>query len=373
MRFADIKGLEEVKEALVAAVRNNHIAHAQLFAGTEGSAVMPLALAFATYLNCENKLEGDACGQCPSCLKNQKFVHPDLNFAFPVSSTKKVSGKDAVSKNFLTEWRSFLIDKPHGGLVEWAQAYGGEDKQVNISKEESRQIISTLSLKAFEGKYKIMLIWLPEYMHSAAANGILKILEEPPENTIFLLVSQAPERLLTTIRSRVQMVKVRTYTDEELKGILEEQYAVEASRATQLAHLANGNLNEALRLQDEIEDDSHAMFREWMRYCFQRDFTQLVTWSDNFQKMGKVAQKSLLAYGLSIMREVLVCSFEQPEMLRVEGEALAFVQNFSKVMDGKKIESITKAMDSAYYYLERNGSPRIVFLDLSLSIARMIK
>ncbi len=373
MLFADIKGLQEVKEALIASVHNNHIAHAQLFAGSVGGAALPMALAFAGYLNCENRTDEDACGTCPSCLKNKKFVHPDLHFAFPVSSTKKVTGKDAISKSFLSEWRQFLQERPYGTQVEWSQAYGGEDKQVNISKEESRQIISALALKPFEGKYKIMLIWLPEHMHSAAANGILKILEEPPEATVFLLVSQAPEQLLTTIRSRVQMVKVRSFTDDELRDILVNTYHIDTSRAGQLVHLADGDLNEALQLHEEVEDDSHSMFREWMRHCFQRDFTQLVAWSDSFQKMGKVAQKSLLQYGLTIFREVLICSFEGKDMLRAEGETLTFVQNFSKVMDAQKIEGIAVALNQAHYHLERNGSPKIVFLDLSLTIARMIR
>lgn len=376
MRFEDINGLEDVKQALRQAVAGNHIAHAQLFAGDQGTAALPMALAYATYLNCENRGEKDACGQCASCVKNAKYIHPDVHFVFPVSATKKLSGKDLVSKNYLPAWRSFLGKDPYGGMGDWSVAYGGEDKQANISKEESRQIISALSLKAFEGAFKIMVVWLPEYMHPSAANGILKILEEPPEQTVFLLVSNDPKRLLATILSRVQMVRIRRFTDTELGDILMQNHGVAPERAHQLAHLADGSLAEARKLMDAVEDDSQEMFREWMRLCFQRDFTQLVGWSDQFQSMGKVAQNSLLQYGLNMMREVLVGALagSAAEPLgRAQGTAKVFVEKFGKVMDPSKVEKISGLINEACYHLERNGSPRIIFLDLSLKIASAIK
>ena len=192
MRFKDIHGLAPTKAMLLSGIRNNHVAHAQLFTGRPGSPALSLALAYATYLNCENPGDEDACGQCPSCAKNQKFVHPDVHFIFPVSSTKNVAAKDASSRLFLKEWREFLLTTPYGSLQDWSTLYGGEDKQALISTKEKQTITNDLSLKAFEGKYKIMLIWLPELMHPNAANGILKVLEEPPENSVFLLVSEQP-------------------------------------------------------------------------------------------------------------------------------------------------------------------------------------
>ena len=376
MRFADIHGLDDVKQVLLNSVKNNHIAHAQLFAGVDGSAALPLALAYATYLNCENRQPDDACGVCPACLKNKKFIHPDLHFVFPVSATKKLTGKDVVSKNFLREWRVFLEKSPYGALADWSLAYGGEDKQVNISKEESRQIISTLSLKAFEGAFKVMVVWLPEHMHPSAANGILKILEEPPEQTVFLLVSNAPARLLSTILSRVQMVRVRRFTDQELINRLVSEHGVPEARAQQLAHLADGSLANARQLMEAVEDDSQEMFREWMRLCFQRDFTQLVAWSDQFHGMNKVSQHSLLHYGLNMMREVLVGQYGgdvAAQLGRVQGAAQTFVENFGKVMDADKIGHITSFLNDADYHLDRNGSPKIIFLDLSLKIASIIR
>ena len=207
MRFSDIIGLEDTKQQLIAAVKSNHVAHAQLFFGSEGSANLALALAFATYINCTNQSDSDSCGTCASCTKIDKLVHPDVQFIFPVSSTKKVTGKSVVSSSYMNEWRSFILNNPYSGIEQWSASYGAENKQSNISKEESRNIIKNLSLKAFEAEYKIMLIWLPEFMHPSAANGILKILEEPPKKTIFLLVTNDYEKLLTTILSRCQFLR----------------------------------------------------------------------------------------------------------------------------------------------------------------------
>ncbi len=373
MLFADIVGLEEIKSKLIDGVNRDHVAHAQLFMGREGSANLPLALAYATYLNCVDRGEKDACGTCTSCTKMLKYIHPDFHFAFPVAGTKDVVAKNANSNAFLKDWRSFLLDNPFGNIKNWSQKFGGENKQPNISKEESRNIIRSLSLKAFEGNYKIMLIWLPEYMHPSSANAILKILEEPPSKTIFLLVTNDSERLLTTILSRTQIVKIPAFSDKELLSVVMNRFEVEEKKAQQIVHLADGNINQAFELSTEIEDDSHEMFREWMRLCYTFDFTNLVQWADNFQKLSKESQKSLLQYGLHMMRETMIAIASVDKILRLAGEELSFVQNFSKVMDVNKIERIVSGLNGAYRNLERNANPKILFLDLSLQIAQTIK
>lgn len=373
MRFSAIPGLEDTKQSLISSVKSNHIAHAQLFAGQEGSANLSMALAFATYLNCLTPGENDACGTCVSCLKMNKFIHPDLHFVFPVSAVKKISGKDVISRSYLKEWRKFLQEKPFGSLGEWNSFFGGENKQVNISKEESRQIIKNLSLKSFEGKYKIMIIWLPEFMNAASANGILKILEEPPENTIFLLVSNDSERLITTIISRTQRFTIRAFTDDEVVDYLLKKHGTEEKAGRQIAQMVDGNLNLAERLLDEIEDDSHGMFRDWMRHCYTRDFTELVGWADRFQKLNKVSQQSLLQYGLNMLRETLVAHFTEGNLIRLRGEELDFIKNFSKVMQPDKLEKVVRKMNDSYYHLERNANAKILFLDLSLAIAGVIR
>lgn len=373
MLFSDIEGLHEIKRHLINSVVNNHIAHAQLFVGPEGSANLAMAWAFAAYLNCENRQESDACGSCSSCVKINKLIHPDLHFVYPVSATKNTSGKDLVSTTFINDWRAFLKEQPYGLLSDWSNAYGGENKQGNISKAESRHIIKNLSLKAFEGRYKIMIIWMPEYMHPTAANGILKVLEEPPEKTIFLLVAHDMEKLLITILSRTQKVVIPSFSDDEVESYLKNRHGLDSPRARQIVHMADGNINEALRLLNEAEDDTHKMFRDWMRFCFTRDFTKMVEWAENYQKMNKISQKSLLMYGLTMMRETLIANYSPGNLQRLQGEELEFVKNFSKVIDADKLEKISDNLNVAYYHLERNANPKILFADLSLLIAGVIR
>lgn len=378
MRFADIVGLDEVKLNLINSVKNNHLAHAQLLFGPDGSGSLPMALAFATYLNCTNRQptpdgSEDACGQCPSCFKMAKFIHPDLHYVFPVSATKNISGKEVVSSSYMGEWRSFLSKNPYGSLSQWMLHYGGEDKQVNISKEESRHIVRNLSLKAFEGNYKIMLIWLPEFMHASAANGILKILEEPPAKTIFLLVSADVEKLLTTILSRTQIFKIRGFNDEEIARYLTQNFELSKEQAQNAARLANGSLHVAISLLQETKDESHGLYSQWMRYCYERNFSQLIQLADEYQQLNKDAQKGLLLYGLNILRETLVYPHSQEEQIRLQGEERVFVERFSKVMSWDKIQIISEKMNEAIYHLERNASPKIMFLDMSLQIAGTIK
>jgi len=372
MRFSDITGLDEIKERLVRSVQSNKVAHAQLFTGRSGAPNLPMALAYATYLNCENPAE-DACGTCASCLKNAKYIHPDLHFVFPVSGTKDVKTKDAVSQKFLKEWRTFLLNDPHGTIEQWAEAYGGENKQVNISKEESRQIIRNLSLKAFEGTYKIMLIWLPEYFHPFAANGILKILEEPPEHTIFLLVSHDPERLLGTILSRTQNVHIRNYNAAEISALLTSRNGAETERASRAAQIADGNLNQAIRLMEKVEADQYETFVRWMRGCYNiREVDELARMAEEFHRMAKIEQRSLLQYGLNMMRESLVAKHAE-QLSRLPESEKSFIMKFSEFLEPDQVEAISSRFSEALFHLERNGSPKMTFLDTSLQIMEILK
>jgi DNA polymerase-3 subunit delta' len=371
--FSQIKGLEETKASLIASVKNRHVAHAQLFAGPEGSGSLAMALAYATYINCEAKGETDSCGTCPSCNKFNKLIHPDLHFVFPVSTTKSVT-KDASSASFMKEWRNFIAENPYGGPIEWGNYIGAENKQLNISVEESRNIIKTVTMKSFEAEYKIMVIWLPEQMNSSSANAILKVLEEPPVNTIFLLVTQNPDKIITTVLSRTQRVKVRPFTDEEVTRYFIEEKHLEEKQAKQIAYLADGNLNEGIRLLEQSEEDNHQMFREWMRLCYKKNnILDLVDWSESFQKLGREGQKNLFQYGLNIMRETLICRLNSKQLLRLNEEDLKFVEGFSKALNEVKIENISKGLNEAYYHIERNANAKIVFLDLSLQISGMMK
>jgi len=371
--FSELPGLQRIRTTLIQSVKNNHIAHAQLFLGTPGSGNLALALAYATYINCENKVEDDACGVCPSCSKYNKLIHPDLHFAFPVTTTKNVA-KDPLSNLLMKEWRSFVLQNPYGDINNWTNFIGSENKQPNISVEESRNIIKSLVLKSFEAEYKVLILWLPEFMNPSAANAILKILEEPPYKTIFLLVSNNSEKLLTTILSRTQLVNVPPFTDEEIcKGLI-NTHKVEEKQAKRLAYLADGNFNEALRLMKETEEDNHQIFRDWMRSCFKKNnLVELVNWSEQFHALGKEAQKNLITYGLNILREALIFKYHGGKLLRLQDEDLKFIEGFSKILDNEKIERISKELNKAHYHLERNANAKILFLDISLYISSVLK
>lgn len=373
MKFTDIPGLSEIKSTLIDSVRNQHIAHAQLFLGKPGALNLPLALAYSMYLHCQNKGETEACGTCAACSKSLKHIHPDTNFVFPLSNVKNDKDEDRFKSDILKDWRSFLIEQPFGDLGDWINFYGGEDKQAAISREAGREIIKMLSLKSFESAYKVMIIWQPEFMHPSAANGILKILEEPPPNTFFLLVSNAVDRLLPTVLSRTQMVQVPMLSDEELNNyLLVKNSSLQEARRQEIIQLADGNLNLAIKLIDSEEDHFQSRFEDWMRSCFKRDYAALLNFSEEFHEADKLSQRNLFQYALSMMRETLLQLSGAGAIARVKTSEANFVQNFSKVMSVNKLEKINHLLSDASYHLERNGSAKMIFLDLSLQISKTL-
>jgi DNA polymerase III subunit delta' len=371
MRFSDIPGLQNVKQVLVEAAKSNHIAHAQLFVGTEGCLNLPLALAYATYLHCENKGD-DACGTCAACSKNKKFIHPDTHFVFPLSNVKGDKDEDRFKAEITKAWRVFLTEQPFGNLDDWTNSYGGEDKQALISREESREIVKALSLKPFESPHKVMIIWQPELMHPSAANGILKILEEPPPHTYFILITNAADRLLPTIISRTQIVSVPLLSDDEIESHLKDNYGTDATRASKVAQLADGNINLAIKLLEKEEDDNTQHFTRWMRACFKRSYGELVSISEEYHGLDKLSQRNRITYSINMMRETMLHISGANAINRTRGDEFKFVQDFSKVMNLEKIEKSFKLMNDASYHLERNGSAKMIFLDLSLQISKTL-
>lgn len=372
MKFSSIPGLSDVKAILTEAVRTNHTAHAQLFVGMEGTLNLPLALAYATYLHCENKSGDDACGICSACSKNAKFIHPDTHFVFPLSNVKGDKDEERFKAEILKSWRSFLTDQPFGILDDWTNFYGGEDKQALISREESREIIKSLSLKPFESPHKVMIIWQPELMHPSAANGILKILEEPPPHTYFLLVTNAADRLLPTIISRTQIVTVPLLADDDVENYLVEKHAVDNARARKIAQLADGNINLAIKLLEKEEDNNAQQFTEWMRACFKKNYGSLVSIADYYHGLDKLSQRNLMNYSINMLRETMLHLSGANAIHRTRGDELKFVQDFSKVMSIEKVEKSFSLINEASYHLERNGSAKMIFLDLSLKLSRAL-
>ena len=374
MQFSDITGQTDTKEFLMRAVQTNHLAHALLFDGPAGSANLALALALAQYVNCESKQASDSCGRCASCVKMQKLVHPDLHFVFPVANL----GKGKNSETYLPAWRTFLLAQPYRSLPDWLETMGGDNKQGNISAEEARSILQKLSLKAYEGAYKIMVIWLPELMNVTSANALLKVLEEPPAQTLFLLATNQPDKLLITILSRTQRVAVQAFTDEEVATHLRQQQNLDETTARRIAYLADGNLAEALRLSSQDGkgvgvSQQHTWFAEWMRDCYRQDLTKLVKQADQFDGFPKEKQKGLFEYSIRLYRDLFLWQQGAGELLRLPDDELAFVKNFAKVLTVAHIERIVTDLNEATYHLERNARAKMILLDLSLTFSRLIK
>jgi DNA polymerase-3 subunit delta' len=375
MQFADIPNQTAVKALLRQSVQRQHVAHAQLFRGQEGGAALALALAYAQFLNCEARAAdaADSCGHCPACTKIAKLAHPDLNFIVPVTTTKTVA-KDAVSSKFMAEWRSFVLDNPYQGLNDWMQHIGAENKQGNISKDEAVQILKLVSLKAFEARFKIVILWLPELMHPAAANAVLKLLEEPPPATIFLLVSHAPEQLLPTIISRVQPVVVRPFSEDDITAYLCDAYHVPEVKARQVAQLAEGSLGAAIASRDANADhDYFEFFVKWMRQSYSQKAADILKHSDEFQKLGRENQKELLSYSLGLLRKVLLFGIDPKFIPHLPAAEQDFVAKFSKLVTPRNADLLTKELTDAHYHIERNANAKMVFVDSSLRMGSQLR
>ncbi len=372
MQFSDIPGLPETKEKLVNAVKFNHLAHALLFHGPEGSANLTLALALATFMYCENPSENDSCGTCSSCQRMSRLVMPDLNFAFPVIAKEKEE-EDDEKTDVLTNWRKFVTTQPYGNVHDFIYFNGFEKKQLNISKASARKIIQALSLMSFEGGYKIMLIWAPEFLHPSAANALLKIIEEPPAKTLFMLVTSQADQLLTTILSRTQKILVRAFSDDEIKAHLVSTGLSDSKSAEQIAMLADGNMREAYRMIDQVEDKQVTQIRDWFRLCVAKDLKEIFDLADKFHKEPKEAQKSLMLTGLNVTREILLKNFDLDSLLRTTEDDRKFINAISKkVLTEDHAMKLYDSFNQAHYHLERNGNAKMIFTDLSMNILVMM-
>lgn len=374
MLFKEIVGQAEVKKRLVHSVQENRVSHAQLFLGAEGSGALPLAIAYTQYILCKTRREGDSCGICASCVKTGKLVHPDVHFVYPIAIKKNESEK---STDVVTEWREAFLQNPYLNLSNWFSHLDAENKQPIIGVEESGEILRKLSLTTYEGEFKVMIIWMPEKMNAAAANKLLKILEEPPDKTLFILVSENEEALLRTICSRTQLIKVNRIADEEIKKALMENRRLSAADASKIAYLADGNYNAALNLTEEGPGENLHLqkFREWMRMVFKADIVSVIGWVEEIAnaRVGRENQKAFLLYGLNILRECLVGMYGHSKLLRVNGEELDFVQKLSTRLDGDICKQLADELNEAIIHIERNGSGKLIFTDLSLKCMRMVK
>ncbi len=373
MQFKDIIGQEATKSRFIQTVKDNRVSHAQLIVGEKGVGKLAMAIAFAQYVSCQNKQADDSCGQCASCKKYQKLVHPDLHFVFPV-----VKGKGAnnpVSDTYIDNWRKQVLSNPYFDLNDWYAGLGVENAQGMIYSNESNEILKKLSLKTYESDYKIMIIWLPEKMHASCANKLLKLIEEPPTKTIFFLVSEEPNRILQTIRSRAQMMKIPRIEKDALNHAIKSEYNLSGTELNNLVRLAEGSYRKA-RILIKNSDENAFNFERFvsiMRICYARNVLELMTWAEEISTIGRERQKSFLQYCLKMIRENFILNIKQDEMVFLNGEEMNFSQRFSPFINEDNVWAIADELTKAYNDIERNGNAKIIFLDLSLRWVKLLR
>lgn len=374
MRFSEIPGQKEIINKLISSVRSERVSHAQLFAGPEGCGSLPLALAYAQYVSCENRSNRDSCGSCKSCIKYEKMIHPDLHFVFPVIKDKK--NNEPVSDTYIEQWREFVCLNPYFGLNKWLDSIEVGNAQGLIFATEASEILRKLSLKSFESDFKIMIIWLPEKMHISTSNKLLKLIEEPPEKTLFILVSEEPDKVIPTVVSRCQLIKIPAFKREDISGYLSERFRIHKAKADDISWISNGNLNRAIELC-ENEDSSLLnleRFKNLMRFAWKRDIVSIITWSEEIASIGREPQKSFLSFALRLLRENLMLTLDQlkNQLVFLTGEEADFSSKFHPFISQDNIYSFADELNNAYAHIEANGNAKIVFLDLGLRITRLI-
>lgn len=370
MLFKEIIGQQAVKERLIRSVKEGRISHAQLFLGPQGSGSLAIAVAYAQYISCNAKGEADSCGECASCVKYNKLIHPDLHFVYPVALSKDVR----TSSDVVTEWRNAFLNNPYITLYNWFELLNAENKQAIIGVEESGDILRKLSLTTYESEYKIMVIWQAEKMNQAAANKLLKILEEPPDKTLFLLVCENEEQLLRTIVSRTQLIKLNKLKDEELTDALVKNNGLLKEAAQKIAHLADGSYAEALLLISENENAGQNLisFQKLMRASLKFDAKSVMLWIDEMAAAGRERQKNFLNYALHIMRESLVLNYADAGLIKLGADEQDFVKKFSPFIHASNVERFIEELNTAHYHMERNANPKILFMDLAFKFNELL-
>lgn len=374
MFFKDIIGQEEAKQKFILEVKEGRIPHAQLLCGPEGVGKLPLAIAYARYICCTDKGENDACGKCPSCIKFNKLVHPDLHFVYPV--VKKKSGKDVVSDDYISEWRSFILANPYFGLSHWLNPkWEPENAQALIYAKESDEIVRKLSLKSSEGGYKVMIIWLPEKMHVVCANKLLKLLEEPPEKTVFLLISEAPELILQTILSRTQRLNIRKLDESSITEALQSKFGLQQQDAENVARLSNGSFVKAMETIHLSEDNKlfFELFVNLMRLSYQRKLREMKLWSEQVAAMGRERQKNFLEYCQRMIRENFIYNFRQRDLIYMSNEEMNFSSRFAPFVNERNVMGIMNELSEAQAHVEQNVNPKMIFFDFSLKMIVLLK
>ena len=378
MRFADITGQDELKAHLVRSIDSGRISHAQLFTGAAGAGTLPMAIAYVQYLNCTNRHNGDSCGECPSCRKIAALAHPDLHFVFPVNKQGKKSGEVVRSDDFIDDWRDIVAStEGYFSPQEWFDRLDlGKTLKGMISAKETDEIIRKLSFKSFEAEYKTMIIWLPETMNEEAANKILKILEEPWDKTLFILVTERADRLLQTIISRTQEVAVPRLKPEVLEQVVRSAGESDEAKVRNVARLANGDLCELRRLMagatDDVRHESFEMFCSLMRFSYNDRHLELITWAEEIAQLTREQQLSFLRHSARLLRESYIMHAGAAGATYLWGEEAAFCNKFAPFIGSRNIEPLIGEIETAMAQIGQNGNPKIVFTHFALTVSKYI-
>ncbi|OIQ31102.1 MAG: DNA polymerase III subunit delta' [Bacteroidetes bacterium MedPE-SWsnd-G2] len=379
MLFSEIIGQKHLKTHLTQSVENGRIPHAQLFVGPEGSGTLPMAIAYAQYILCQNT-EGENTNGIESCnIKFNGLTHPDLHFAFPVASNDKVKSHP-VSSHFLEEWRQLLTEQPYCNLFDWYKALGVENKQGQIGVDEAQDIVKSLALKSYEGGYKVMLIWMAEKMNISAANKLLKLIEEPPNKTIFILVAEDEESIINTIKSRCQILHFPPLAEDDITDGIVKKYQIDKNAAQNIAHQANGNYNKACDLV--YQDTEDLQFEEWFVFWIRSAFKakgnkaaihDLISWSEDIAKTNRETQKQFLHFCIDFFRQALLLNYNAKSLVFMEPKTANFkLEKFAPFVHNGNILAISDELQDAIYHIERNGNSKIILTDLSIKLTRLL-
>lgn len=369
MQFSQVIGQSELKKHLIQEIKGGKISHAKLILGNEGYGTLPLALAFVQYLFCKNRQEEDSCGSCDACLKVSDLQHPDLHFSFPV-----VLSEAKTSKGMYREWRTMVKENPYFDLIDWTNFIDPKQRKPTIGSDESLEIIKSLSLKSYEGGYKVMLIWGLEEMNVVSANKLLKILEEPPAKTIFLLLANSQDKMLQTILSRTQITAVPRLETSDLSRFLREKFELSLSNADSIALRSEGNLIDATRIANNNAqiDDDRELFIELMRVCYKKDVNSMLDWSDKIGSESRERQKHFIEYCLHMFRQSLLKNYTEEVLLRVSADEADFLKNFARFITGNNIVAFNTTFNDAHYHIDRNANPKLVFTNVCFNVMRYI-
>ncbi|WP_040252853.1 ATP-binding protein [Psychroserpens mesophilus] len=378
MLFSEILGQEHIKNHLTKSADHGRVPHAQLFVGPEGSGTLPMAIAYAQYLLCKNT-EGENTKGNEACnMKFKQLSHPDLHFAFPVATNDKVKSHP-VSNHFMEEWRQLIDRQPYGNLFDWYRILGIDNKQGQIGVDEAQDIVKALSLKSYEGGYKVMLIWMAEKMNTPASNKLLKLIEEPPNKTIFILIAEDEEQLINTIRSRCQVLHFPPLAEDVIKEALIKNYQLPEADAVKIAHQANGNYNKACDLV--YSDSEDTQFEDWFVFWIRSAFKakgnksaihDLISWSETIAKTGRETQKQFLNFCLDFFRQALLLNYQAEGLVYMEPKTSFKLENFAPYVHGNNIVDISNELQEAIYHIERNGNSKIILTDLSIKLTRLL-